>query len=592
MSFSSDELNLLIHRYLIEAGYDHSAFVFGSESKASNVENGGREVPYAALIKILQRGMFYAESELIAMVPNATEAAQVLKERLTLFDAAEEKEALRYKMREVAQQAADQYLNASNNVDVPSTSAETAAPNVKPEVPAEAADASRAQVKTPQANNNTNNRQNGYAKKGQKAKAAEPQEAVAAEDAMPPIVKKQMAATAASSENLNGALAPATLVDLNNLEIGKDRVKVLKKHFHEVFICSWSPKEDVLASGSGDSTARLWKLHSLDNVKAAENESLVLRHYLGTLNAETKPANKDVTSIDWHKTGDKIATGCYDGFARIWDTTNGSLMTTLGSHKGPVFALRWSPSGDYVLSAGVDKSTNVWDTISRKHKQQFQFHEASALDVDWVSDDSFASCSTDAQIHVCKMGMATPLRTYRQHTSEVNAVRYDQYSNRLASCSDDKTIKIWSLDADEAIHSFDNHTREIYTIRWSPVGHILASASFDQTVRLWEADQGREKAILHGHTDPVYSIAFGPNGNVIASGSFDRSVIIWDCNSARPVTVFKGSKAEGGVFEISINRTGEKLAACTSDGAIILLDLRFLKRAHDGTVHPLSRLRT
>lgn len=41
----------------------------------------------------------------------------------------------------------------------------------------------------------------------------------------------------------------------------------------------------------------------------------------------------------------------------------GQLHTTLGAHKGPIFALRWNPLGDLVLSAGVDKSTIVWDTI-------------------------------------------------------------------------------------------------------------------------------------------------------------------------------------------------------------------------------------
>lgn len=49
----------------------------------------------------------------------------------------------------------------------------------------------------------------------------------------------------------------------------------------------------------------------------------IFKHFLGILPLEQKPANKDVTSIDWHRDGGKIATGCYDGFARIWDTTNG-----------------------------------------------------------------------------------------------------------------------------------------------------------------------------------------------------------------------------------------------------------------------------
>lgn len=36
--------------------------------------------------------------------------------------------------------------------------------------------------------------------------------------------------------------------------------KILRGHDLEVFICSWSPTEDYLVSGSGDSTARIWDL--------------------------------------------------------------------------------------------------------------------------------------------------------------------------------------------------------------------------------------------------------------------------------------------------------------------------------------------
>lgn len=47
-----------------------------------------------------------------------------------------------------------------------------------------------------------------------------------------------------------------------------------------------------------------------------------------------------------------LATGSYDGYARIW-TTDGRLASTLGQHKGPIFALKWNKRGNYILSAGV-----------------------------------------------------------------------------------------------------------------------------------------------------------------------------------------------------------------------------------------------
>ena len=76
------------------------------------------------------------------------------------------------------------------------------------------------------------------------------------------------------------------------IEIPASRVTVLSGHESEVFICSWNPVQDLLASGSGDSTARIWNLN--ENGKMP----LLLRHCIPKGEA-TVPSNKDVTSLDW-----------------------------------------------------------------------------------------------------------------------------------------------------------------------------------------------------------------------------------------------------------------------------------------------------
>ena len=119
----------------------------------------------------------------------------------------------------------------------------------------------------------------------------------------------------------------------------------------------------------------------------------------GSVRRVLESKERDVTSLDWNSSGTLLATGSYDGIARIWSTA-GDLKSTLGQHKGPIFALKWNKSGNYILSAGVDRTTIIWDADTGKAKQQFAFHSAPALDVDWQSDDSFASCSTDKSIQV------------------------------------------------------------------------------------------------------------------------------------------------------------------------------------------------
>ena len=44
------------------------------------------------------------------------------------------------------------------------------------------------------------------------------------------------------------------------------------------------------------------------------------------------------------------------------------------------------------------------------------FVSAPALDVDWQTNTSFASCSTDQCIQVNKLGLDRPIKTFQGHT--------------------------------------------------------------------------------------------------------------------------------------------------------------------------------
>ncbi|CAG9854956.1 unnamed protein product [Phyllotreta striolata] len=490
MSFSSDEVNFLVYRYLQESGFQHSAYTFGIESHISQSNINGALVPPAALLSIIQKGLQYTEAE-ISIGEDGTE--QRLVESLSLIDA------------------------------------------VMPDVVA--------------------SRQNQQNQQKQAIKAEQNE------------TNGEEAVVSTQNETME--------VD-TSIEIPSSKATVLRGHESEVFICAWNPTTDLLASGSGDSTARIWDMS--DNT--ASPNQLVLRHCIRKGETEV-PSNKDVTSLDWNCDGSLLATGSYDGYARIW-TNDGRLASTLGQHKGPIFALKWNRRGNYILSAGVDKTTIIWDAASGECTQQFSFHSAPALDVDWQTNTSFASCSTDQCIHVCKLFMDKPIKSFQGHTNEVNAIKWDPQGQLLASCSDDMTLKIWSMKQDTCVHDLQAHSKEIYTIKWSPTGPgtqnpnmnlILASASFDSTVRLWDVERGACIHRLTKHTEPVYSVAFSPDGKFLASGSFDKCVHIWSTQSGQLVHSYKGT---GGIFEVCWNSRGDKVGASASDGSVFVLDLRKL----------------
>lgn len=79
--------------------------------------------------------------------------------------------------------------------------------------------------------------------------------------------------TAGGPEKSEGATKDEMDAD-NFVEIQQNKATILRGHESEVFICAWNPMRDLLASGSGDSTARIWDMSD----SAPSSQQLVLRH--------------------------------------------------------------------------------------------------------------------------------------------------------------------------------------------------------------------------------------------------------------------------------------------------------------------------
>lgn len=53
---------------------------------------------------------------------------------------------------------------------------------------------------------------------------------------------------------------PVAMDETDDCEVSPAKVTTLSGHENEVFACAWNPAFDLIASGSSDSTARIWSL--------------------------------------------------------------------------------------------------------------------------------------------------------------------------------------------------------------------------------------------------------------------------------------------------------------------------------------------
>lgn len=182
-------------------------------------------------------------------------------------------------------------------------------------------------------------------------------------------------------------------------------------------MCLWNPLTKELASGyielyksiivylplhllllfrSADGTCRVWTMPALtaDFIKAEDGTEVSVDSAVMPHSHQLGERYKDVTSVHWSADGQFLATGCYDGVARVWKH-NGVLVTELRHHAGPVFSLKWSRNGKYLVSGSHDRQAVVWDPQTGNVVKVYSVHDAPVLDVDWGEGTVFATCSSD-----------------------------------------------------------------------------------------------------------------------------------------------------------------------------------------------------
>lgn len=377
----------------------------------------------------------------------------------------------------------------------------------------------------------------------------------------------------------------------DNISFAEEEIVELIGHQSEVIGCAWNPqKKNLLASASGDSTVRFWTFPASAaglyevNPRTVNKNAKVLEHVL----IKDNDRSTDVTCLEWRRDGGCLATGCYDGKARIW-SAQGDLQRTLQKHTGPIFAVRWNVNGRFLLTCGIDGLSIIWDVEGGGVRYLLQHHASACLDADWRNETEFATSGSDKTVHFYDISMVpaegtgdpfNPSCTLSGHTDEVNTVKFDPSGRWLATCSDDSTVRLWSLERGlngewqgSCLQVLTAHTKEVYTIKWSPIvgSGIFASASFDCSVHLWRISEagGVTSMSLTRHTQPVYAIAFSPCGKYLASGSLDESLLIWSVQTGQVLKSYSSS-GHGGIFDLEWREMW--VAAGNSHGRVIVFE--------------------
>lgn len=135
-------------------------------------------------------------------------------------------------------------------------------------------------------------------------------------------------------------------------------------HHNYVYCLAFSPKGNILASGSYDEAVFLWDVRA------------------GRL-MRSLPAHSDpVSGIGFCRDGTLVVSCSTDGLIRVWDTSTGQCLRTLVHEDNPaVTNVCFSPNGRFVLAFSLDSSIRLWDYVAGVVKKTYQGHKNKGFSI-------------------------------------------------------------------------------------------------------------------------------------------------------------------------------------------------------------------
>ena len=222
------------------------------------------------------------------------------------------------------------------------------------------------------------------------------------------------------------------------------------------------PKEELIITGSRDSTLRVWKLpkpgdRSIIQTGSSAANDLDNPYFVRALTGH----HHSVRAIAAH--GDTLVSGSYDCTVRVWKVSTGETIQRLQGHTQKVYSVVLDHARNRCISGSMDNLVKVWSLETGQCIFTLEGHTSLVGLLD-LSHERLVSAAADSTLRIWDPENGQCKSRLCAHTGAITCFQHD--GQKVISGSD-RTLKMWNVKTGEFIQDLLTDLSGVWQVKFN-----------------------------------------------------------------------------------------------------------------------------
>jgi F-box and WD-40 domain protein CDC4 len=221
------------------------------------------------------------------------------------------------------------------------------------------------------------------------------------------------------------------------------------------------PEEELIITGSRDSSLRVWKLPKPGDKSIMQTGPPANDHDNPYFVRALTGHHHSVRAIAAH--GDTLVSGSYDCNVRVWKISTGEVVHRLQGHSQKVYSVVLDNDRNRCISGSMDNMVKVWSLEGGQCLFTLEGHTSLVGLLD-LSHERLVSAAADSTLRIWDPENGQCKYKLTAHTGAITCFQHD--GQKVISGSD-RTLKMWNVKTGEIVKDLLTDLSGVWQVKFN-----------------------------------------------------------------------------------------------------------------------------